>query len=52
MGWGEGFEPSVSGTTIQRFNRLSYTHHIKLARHEGFEPSTYRLEGGCSIQLS
>ena len=25
---------------------------VSLVRHEGFEPSTYRLEGGCSIQLS
>ena len=50
MGWGVGIEPTVFGTTIRRFNRLSYTHHM--ARHKGFEPLTYRLEGGCSIQLS
>ena len=23
-----GFEPTVFGTTIRRFNQLSYTHHI------------------------
>ena len=28
-GWVEGFEPSVFGTTIRRFNQLSYTHHIQ-----------------------
>ncbi len=26
--------------------------YFKLARPAGFEPATYRLEGGCSIQLS
>ena len=25
---------------------------MKLARQKGLEPLTYRLEGGCSIQLS
>ena len=28
MGWEMGFEPTVFGTTIRRFNQLSYTHHI------------------------
>ena len=23
-----GFEPTIFGTTIRRFNQLSYTHHI------------------------
>ena len=45
-----GFEPTVSGTTIQRFNQLSYIHHM--ARQKGLEPLTYCLEGSCSIQLS
>ena len=28
-GWEMGFEPTVFGTTIRRFNQLSYTHHIQ-----------------------
>ena len=28
LGWEMGFEPTVFGTTIRRFNQLSYTHHI------------------------
>ncbi len=58
MGWIERFELSVFGTTIRRFNRLSYTHHIgvpqqdDLARLTGFEPVAYCLEGSYSIQLS
>ena len=28
MGWVEGVEPSIFGTTIRRFNQLSHTHHI------------------------
>ena len=27
LGWEMGFEPTVFGTTIRRFNQLSYTHH-------------------------
>ena len=27
MGWRMGFEPTVFGTTIRRFNQLSYIHH-------------------------
>ncbi len=33
-----GFEPMIFGTTIRRFNRLSYTHHIKIK-----SPETKRL---------
>ena len=25
-----GFEPTVFGTTIRRFNQLSYTHHVHI----------------------
>ena len=28
FGWKKGLEPSTSGTTIQRSNRLSYIHHF------------------------
>lgn len=27
LGWEMGFEPTIFGTTIRRFNQLSYTHH-------------------------
>ena len=56
-----GFEPTIFGTTIRRFNQLSYTHHIcvplrdmpaGLARLKGLEPLTHCLEGSCSIHLS
>ena len=29
MGWLRGFEPPASGTTNQRSNQLSYSHHKK-----------------------
>ncbi len=40
-GWVVGLEPTISRTTIWRANQLHHTH-----------PSTYGLEGRCSIQLS
>ena len=30
-----GFEPTVFGTTIRRFNQLSYTHHIRKTKKLG-----------------
>ena len=43
MGWEMGFEPTIFGTTIRRFNRLSYTHHINLAPDEASESGSKKL---------
>ena len=45
-----GLEPTTSRATIWRSNQLSYVH--RMAYLGGLEPSTYCLEGSCSIQLS
>ena len=34
LGWEMGFEPTIFGTTIRRFNQLSYTHHRKINKNE------------------
>ena len=33
MGWLRGFEPPASGTTNQRSNQLSYSHHKKIIKN-------------------
>ena len=44
-----GFEPTIFGTTIRRFNQLSYTHHIKCNTAEmlhKYAPISQKL-GSC-----
>lgn len=35
VGWVRGIEPMISGTTIRRFNLLSYTHRITVFIRRG-----------------
>ena len=46
-----GLEPTTSRATTWRCHQLSYILRT-VAYLGGFEPSTYCLEGSCSIQLS
>ncbi len=47
-----GLEPTASGATTRHSDQLSYTHHLRMVRLEGFELSAHGLEVRCSIQLS
>ena len=51
MGRMMGLEPTTSRATTWRYHQLSYILHT-VAYLGGFEPSTYCLEGSCSIRLS
>ena len=51
MGRMMGLEPTTSRATTWRCHQLSYILRT-VAYLGGFEPSTYCLEGSCSIQLS
>ena len=47
----EGIEPPTFCTSSRHSNQLSYA-SLFMACLGGFEPSTYCLEGSCSILLS
>jgi hypothetical protein len=41
VGWKIGFEPTTSGTTIQRSNQLSYIHRLGLQIYKIFKSQAW-----------